>query len=258
MRMLFLGDIFGRPGRAVVAQRLAGLRRDLGLTRILANAENASGGIGLTAKSARQLLETGLDVLTGGNHTFRHPDLSPLLETSDRLLRPANYPAGAPGRGWQVFRPRDAAPYAVINLLGRTFMAAVDCPFAAAEGILGQLPADVPLRLIDFHAEATSEKLALGWHLDGRVAAVLGTHTHVATLDARVLPGGTAYVTDLGMTGPHDGVIGMTKASSLSRFLKAKGDRWEVASGDLQLHAMLVVTEGRRAVSITRIQRGLP
>ena len=131
-----------------------------------------------------------------------------------------------------------------------------DCPFRAVDAILARERAD--LVLVDFHAEATSEKLALGWHLDGRVAAVLGTHTHVATLDARVLPRGTAYVTDLGMTGPHDGVIGMTKASSLSRFLKAKGDRWEVASGDLQLHAVLVVTEGRRAVSITRIQRGLP
>ncbi len=240
MRMLFLGDIFGRPGRAVVTQRLAGLRRDLGLERILANAENASGGIGLTAKSARQLLETGLDVLTGGNHTFRHPDLSPLLDANDRLLRPANYPAGAPGRGWQVFRPRDAAPYAVINLLGRTFMTAVDCPFAAAEGILGQLPADVPLRLVDFHAEATSEKKALAYFLDGRVSAVLGTHTHVQTADAQLLPQGTAYMTDLGMTGPAGSALGMDPEEVIARFRTGLPRRFVVSKAAPEMQGALM------------------
>ena len=240
MRLLFLGDVFGRPGRTVLTQRMPGLRRDLGLDRVVANAENASGGLGLTAKAARQLLESGLDVLTGGNHTFRCADLGPMLDSSERLLRPANYPAGAPGRGWRVFRPRDAAPYAVINLLGRTFMAAVDCPFAAAEGILGQLPADVPVRLVDFHAEATSEKKAMGYFLDGRVSAVLGTHTHVQTADAQLLPQGTAYMTDLGMTGPAASALGMDPEEVVARFRTGLPRRFMVSKAAPEMQGALI------------------
>jgi metallophosphoesterase (TIGR00282 family) len=240
MRILFLGDIFGRPGRTLLAQRLPGLRRDLHLTRVLANAENASGGLGLTAKSARQLLETGLDAMTGGNHTFRHGEIGPVLDSCERLLRPANYPAGAPGRGWQVFRPKDAAPYAVVNLLGRTFMPAVDCPFAAAEAILAGLPTDVPVRLVDFHAEATSEKKAMGYFLDGKVSAVLGTHTHVQTADAQLLPKGTAYMTDLGMSGPAASALGMDPEEVIARFRTGLPRRFVVSKATPELQGALL------------------
>lgn len=257
MRILVVGDVVGEPGRRLLEAHLPVLRRELNVDFVVVNGENAAHGHGITERIARQWLdELGVDVITTGNHAFDVKEASSLFAREPRLLRPANWPPDTPGAGWVKLHTPSAEEVLVVNLLGRVELPPCDCPFRAVDAILARERAD--LVLVDFHAEATSEKLALGWHLDGRVAAVLGTHTHVATLDARVLPRGTAYVTDLGMTGPHDGVIGMTKASSLSRFLKAKGDRWEVASGDLQLHAVLVVTEGRRAVSITRIQRGLP
>ncbi len=240
MRILFLGDIFGRPGRSIVHERLRQIRRDLGLDRVVANGENASGGIGIMAKAARQLLESGIDVLTGGNHTFRHKDLLPFFETTDRLLRPANYPPGAPGRGWQIYRPADAPPYAVINLLGRTFMAAVDCPFQAVDAILGQIPSDVAVRLVDFHAEATSEKAAMAHFLDGRVSAVLGTHTHVQTADARLLSKGTAAMTDCGMTGPVDSAIGMAPEEVVSRFVTGLPARFMVARTRAEMQGALL------------------
>jgi len=258
MRMLFLGDIFGRPGRSIIFERLRQIRRDHAIDRVVANGENASGGIGITAKAARQLLEAGIDVLTGGNHSFRHKDIQPFLCTTDRLLRPANYPAGAPGRGWQVYRPADAPPYAVVNLLGRTFMAPVDCPFQAADAILGQIPSDVPVRLVDFHAEATSEKKAMAYYLDGRVSAVLGTHTHIQTADAQLLPKGTATLTDCGMTGPVASALGMDPQEVVSRFVTGLPARFCVARTPPEMQgAMLDIDAATgKVVTITGWRHG--
>lgn len=240
MRILMLGDIMGRPGRQAVTGRLPQLRRDLGIDLVVANGENASGGIGLAAREAKQLLAAGIDVLTGGNHSFRHPDIGPYIAAADRLLRPANLPPGAPGAGWRVFRPTDRPPFAVINLLGRMFMDAVDCPFRAAEDILAQVPDDVPLRLVDFHAEATSEKKALAFFLDGRVTALCGTHTHVQTNDAQILPRGTAMLTDCGLTGPVASAIGMEPENVIARFRTGLPHRFSVAHTPAELQGALL------------------
>ncbi|MGE4552931.1 MAG: TIGR00282 family metallophosphoesterase [Desulfovibrionaceae bacterium] len=258
MRILFLGDIVGRPGRAAVKKRLARLRESLAADLVLANGENASGGIGLSAKNARELLNLGIDALTGGNHTFRNADLHPLLDAEPRLLRPANLPPGVPGAGLRVLRRPGLAPLAVLNLQGRTFMPEADCPFRAADAILAALAErdpDVRCIVVDLHAEATSEKQALGWHLDGRVSAVLGTHTHVQTNDARLLPGGAAYVTDLGMCGPRDGCLGMKRAGVLRRFLTGLPERFEPASGPCVLQgACFELDESTgRAVSVALV-----
>jgi len=251
MRVLFLGDIVGRPGRSIVFERLRQVRRDVAIDLVVANGENASGGIGIAAKVAGQLLDSGIDVLTGGNHVFRHKDILPFLETESRLLRPANYPAGAPGSGWRVFRPAGREPYAVINLLGRTFMEAVDCPFRAVDGILAELPADVPVRLVDFHAEATSEKKALAYYLDGRVSAVLGTHTHVQTNDAQLLPQGTAYLTDCGMTGPVASAIGMDPEEVIARYLTAMPTRFVVAKTPPEMQGALMDVDAATGKVVT-------
>jgi len=240
MRVLFLGDIFGRPGRGLVTGTLRQVRRDLELDRVVANGENASGGIGITAKSARQLLESGIDVLTGGNHSFRHKDIAAFFEVSDRLLRPANLPEGAPGAGWRIFRPTGGPPYAVVNLLGRVFMDPVDCPFQTAESILAGIPADVPVRLVDFHAEATSEKKAMAYFLDGRVSAVLGTHTHVQTNDAQILPKGTATLTDCGMTGPAASALGMDPEEVILRLRTALPQRFVVSRTPPEMQGALL------------------
>jgi len=231
MKILFLGDIVGRPGRKLVKERLCSLRERLELDLVLANGENASGGLGLSSKNARELLNAGIDVLTSGNHIWKFKDVGSLLRTEPRVLRPANYPPGAPGTGVGVYRVRDLPPVAVLNLQGRTFMPAIDCPFRAADQLLAGLPEDVLVRVVDLHAEATSEKISMGWHLDGRVSALAGTHTHVQTNDARVLPGGTAYITDLGMCGPRDGCLGMKPGPIVQKFLNGLPLRFEVAGG---------------------------
>ena len=251
MRILFLGDIVGRPGRALVFERLRQVRRDLCLDLVVANGENASGGVGLNAKAARQLLEAGIDVLTGGNHTFRHKDIGPFLAAEDRLLRPANYPPGAPGCGWRVYRPTGREPFAVVNLLGRVFMAAVDCPFRAADAILAEFPSDVRVRLVDFHAEATSEKKALAYYLDGRVSAVLGTHTHVQTNDAQILPRGTAMLTDCGMTGPTASALGMDPEEVIGRYLTALPVRFVVARTPPEMQGALLDVDAATGKVVT-------
>lgn len=258
MNILFLGDIVGRPGRKALADSLKSLRASLGLDLVLANAENASGGIGLNARAARELLSLPLDVLTSGNHIWKHKDIFGFFNESDRLLRPANYPAGAPGAGLAVFKAADGTPYAVLNLLGRTYMEAADCPFQTADSLLATLPGDLRVRLVDFHAEATSEKKAMGLFLDGRVSAVLGTHTHVQTNDPRVLPRGTAYLTDLGMCGPVDSIIGMEPQAIVSRFLSRLPVRFEVARGPVRLEGALCEIDAAtgRAVSIRPWQGG--
>ena len=256
MRILILGDVVGEPGRRLVETFLPELRRELNLDFVIVNGENSAHGHGITERIARQWLdECGVDVITTGNHAFDVKDITSFFPKEPRLLRPANYPPGTPGAGHVKLHTAAGLEVLVINLMGRVHMPPCDDPFRCADAILARERAD--LVLVDMHAEATSEALAMGYHLEGRVAAVVGTHTHVPTLDARVLPGGTAYVTDIGMVGPYDGVIGMKKEASLSRFLRAKADRFEVTEGDLQLHGLLIVTEGRKAVSVERVLRRL-
>lgn len=256
MRILVLGDVVGEPGRRLVETFLPELRRELRVDFVIVNGENAAHGHGITERIARQWLdELGVDVITTGNHAFDVKEIVAYFQKEPRLLRPANYPPGTPGSGYVKLHTPSGQEVLVINLMGRVHMPPCDDPFRCADAILAKERAD--LVLVDLHAEATSEGQAMGYYLEGRAAAVLGSHTHVPTLDTKVLPGGTAYVTDIGMVGPYDGVIGMKKEASLSRFLKAKGDRFEVSEGDLQLHGVLVVTEGRKAVSIERVLRKL-
>ena len=256
MRILVLGDVVGEPGRRLVETFLPELRRDLHVDFVIINGENAAHGHGITERIARQWLdELGVDVITTGNHAFDVKEIVPYFQKEPRLLRPANYPPGTPGSGSVKLHTPSGLEVLVINLMGRVHMPPCDDPFRCADAILAKERAD--LVLVDLHAEATSEAQAMGYYLEGRAAAVLGSHTHVPTLDAKLLSGGTAYVTDIGMVGPYDGVIGMKKEASLSRFLKAKGDRFEVSEGDLQLHGVLVVTEGKKAVSIERVLRKL-
>lgn len=256
MRILVLGDVVGEPGRRLVEAFLPELRRELRVDFVIINGENAAHGHGITERIARQWLEElGVDVITTGNHAFDVKEIVPYFQKEPRLLRPANYPPGTPGSGYVKLHTPSGLEVLVINLMGRVHMPPCDDPFRCADAILAKERAD--LVIVDLHAEATSEAQAMGYYLEGRTAAVLGSHTHVPTLDAKLLPGGTAYVTDIGMVGPYDGVIGMKKEASLSRFLKAKGDRFEVSEGDLQLHGVLVVTEGKKAVSIERVLRKL-
>ena len=252
MNILFLGDIVGRPGRKAVCESLYRLRQTLGLDLVMANAENASGGIGLTAKAAKELLAAKPDVLTSGNHIWKHKDIFAFFAETGRLLRPANYPAGAPGSGLGVYETMAGERYAVVNLMGRTYMEAADCPFATADALLAGLPEDVRVRIVDFHAEATSEKRAMGFHLDGRVTAVVGTHTHVQTNDAQLMPHGTAYITDLGMCGPACSILGMEPAGIVGRFVNRLPVRFEVAKGPARLEGALIAVDGDtgRAVSI--------
>lgn len=256
MKILCLGDVVGEPGRRLMEAHLPVLRRDLAVDFVLVNGENAAHGHGITESIARQWFgELGVDAITTGNHAFDVKGIESYFRQEPRLLRPANHPPATPGGGFVKLHTKEGAEVLVINLMGRVHMPPCDDPFRAVDAILQKERAD--LVLVDMHAEATSEAQAMGWHLDGRAAAVVGSHTHVPTLDAKVLPGGTAYVTDIGMTGPYDGVIGMKKEASLSRFLGPLRAKYEVASGDLQLHAVLISTEGKRAVSIERVLRTL-
>jgi len=245
MRILFIGDIFGRPGRTIVKERLRGMVRDHGIDLIIANGENAAAGFGITPPLAEELFELNIDVITTGNHVWDKReiiDYFKLVENNGhgparRVLRPANYPPGSPG--WGIYEGRKGdIPYAVINLQGRVFMASNDDPFRVADDLLKQINAKVIL--VDIHAEATSEKVSLGWYLDGRVTAVIGTHTHVPTADERVLPNGSAYVTDVGMTGPYDGVIGVKKELIIEKFLSNMPIRFEPATGDVRLCAVVI------------------
>jgi metallophosphoesterase (TIGR00282 family) len=241
VRILFLGDVFGAPGRRAVEERLPGLKDELGIDFCVVNGENAADGIGLTAKLAQKLLAAGADVVTTGNHVWRHRDLVPLLESSDRVLRPANLGgADAPGRGLTVVPAAGGTPVAVLNLEGRLFLDATTDPFRVADDLVAEARRSARVVVVDFHAEATSEKVALARLLDGRATAVLGTHTHVQTSDARVLPGGTAAVTDVGMTGPHDSVIGVATELALRRFRTGMPVRFHPAEGGVQIEGAVV------------------
>lgn len=256
MRILFVGDVVGMPGRRILKAALPRLRGKHEPDLVVANGENAAGGNGLTPLTAEELFRAGCDVITSGNHIWDRKEIFPYLDAHEKLLRPANYPDPAPGGGVCLVQARDGSTAAVVNLMGRVFMSLVDDPFRAADEILHEIGARAKVIVVDFHAEATSEKIAFGWHLDGRVSAVVGTHTHVATADERVLPGGTAYISDVGMTGPYDSVIGMDKSRVMERFLSQRPVRFTPASGDVRLAAVLVETSpgSGRAESIQRIE----
>jgi metallophosphoesterase (TIGR00282 family) len=240
MRILFIGDIVGSPGRKIVHDRLADILAQQEIDLAIANCENSASGFGVTPRLVEELLETGIEVLSGGNHIWDRKEILDYFPHQPRLLRPANFPNGSPGSGLFVGEARNGVRYAVLNLQGRTFMAPLDCPFRTAERELARVPGDVKVIIVDIHAEATSEKQAMGWFLDGKVSAVIGTHTHVPTADARVLPKGTAYITDVGMTGPHDSIIGMGKESIIKRFLDGLPARFEVANDDIQMNSVLL------------------
>ncbi len=258
-RILFIGDIFGQPGRRIVKEVLPGLVEEYSPDLILGNGENAAAGFGITPPLVEELLALGIAVLTSGNHIWDKKEIIPYLgqHADGRLLRPANYPGRSPGHGLYLGKTRAGLSYAVLNLQGRVFMPSIDCPFRTADTLLAQIPAEVKIRIVDMHAEATSEKVAMGWYLDGRTTAVVGTHTHIPTADETVLPQGTAYITDLGMTGPYDSVIGIEKHSVIEKFLNQIPARFEVAKGDARLSAVLIESdsENGRAVSIQRIMR---
>ncbi len=256
-----MGDIFGRPGRTIVREHLGALVKEHGVDLCIANGENAAGGFGLTPQIAEEFFDLGVDVLTTGNHVWDKRELVDYFNAAAnepysparRVLRPANYPAGTPGVGVYEGTTRGGVEYAVINLQGRVFMANIDDPFRVADRLLAQIKAKVIF--VDFHAEATSEKVALGWYLDGRVTALIGTHTHIPTADTRLLPGGTAYQTDVGMTGPYDSVIGVQKDQIVQRFLTSLPARFEAAVNDVRFCAVLVECDAStgRATGIQRI-----
>jgi metallophosphoesterase (TIGR00282 family) len=239
VRILFIGDIFGSPGRRIVADHVEDIVKTNQIDLAIANAENAAGGFGITPAIAEDLFALGLDVLTSGNHVWDKRELYDYLNRQPRLLRPANYPEG-PGHGLVTVKARNGVECAVLNLQGRTYMPSTDCPFRKADFLLNQIDPAVTVRFVDFHAEVTSEKMALGWYLDGRVSAVVGTHTHVPTADTRILPGGTAYQTDCGMTGPYRSVIGVDTETILQRFLSGLPVRMEAAKHGVELHSVIV------------------
>jgi len=240
LRILFIGDIVGSPGRKIVHDRLADILTQRQIDLCIANGENSASGFGITPRLAEEIFSAGVEVITGGNHIWDRREILEFFPHEPRLIRPANFPPGLPGKGTFVGKTRAGVGFAVLDLQGRTFMAAIDDPFRAAIAELAAIPAEVKVIVVDMHAETTSEKQAMGWYLDGKVSAVLGTHTHVATADEHVLPAGTAYITDVGMTGPHDSVIGMEKQGVVQRFLDSMPMRFVVAEGDVQMNTVLI------------------
>src|SRR5262245_6376854 len=256
LNILFIADVIGPPGRDVVRAPPPELRRRHARARVACNGAMAAGGFGLTRDSASSLYATSIDVLTGGNHLWDRKEALGYLAEEPRLVRPANLPPGTPGRGWAVFPAADGTPIGIVNLLGRVFMKEADCPFRTADRAIEALRSSCRVILVDFHAETTAEKIAMGWYLDGRASLVVGTHTHVQTADERVLPKGTAFVCDAGMTGGFDSVIGMDKTVAVKRFLTQLPERLTPASGDLRMNAVLLRVDpaSGRAASIQRLQ----
>ena len=258
MKILFAGDVVGRAGRQILEQGLAKLREDHALDFVVANVENAAAGFGVTPQIARSFLDGGVDVMTSGNHIWDRKEIIEYIVKENLLLRPANYPVGTPGVGSVVVK---AGPHkvAVLNLMGRVFLPTIDCPFRKADEEVARLREETAIIVVDMHGEATSEKQAMGWYLDGRASAVLGTHSHVQTADERILPGGTAYITDLGMTGPVDSVIGVARELAIQRFLSQMPNRFEPAKGPTALHGALVRIdpESGKALEIRRIRAPL-
>lgn len=259
MKILFIGDIVGSPGREAIKKLVPQLRQELQIDFVIANAENASGGSGITAKVADELLGSGVDVLTSGDHIWKKPEIFELINREKRILRPLNFPSGAPGSGAMVFIAKNGLKVGVINVNGRVFMEALECPFKNSLKAAEELAKETKIIIVDIHAEATSEKVALGWYLDGKVSAILGTHTHIQTADEKILPKGTAYLTDAGMTGPYDSVIGRRVEDVLTRFLSSIPVKFQVAEENIQLHGVLVEIDEKtgKAISILRIQKKL-
>ena len=254
MKVLFVGDVVGKPGRVFLCRQLPKLQDEHGIGFTIANAENLAGGVGATPETCEELFRAGVDCLTSGNHIWDKKEIFPYLEREPRLLRPANYPDSNPGGGVHIGRSREGVRVAVVNLIGRVFLANVDCPFHAADDILAEIRGQADCVVIDMHAEATSEKMALAWHVAGRAAAVIGTHTHVPTADETIFPGGTAYLTDVGMTGPFRSVIGVEKEQVLERFLTGRPVRMQTAEGDVRLHAAVIDVDPSTGRA-TRIER---
>jgi len=257
LKILYIGDTVANAGRTIVRTHLKELQEQHSIDLTILNCENAAPGNGVTPQMADDFLDWGIDVLTSGNHIWNKKEILPYLNKQSRLLRPANYPPENPGRGVVVVKTRAGEPVAVINLQGRVYMLPIDDPFRCADAQLAALPKNVKAIFVDMHAEATSEKVAMGWYLDGRVSAVIGSHTHIPTADERILPGGTAYQTDAGMTGPFDSVIGVMKEAAIKRFLTQMPERFEPASQDARLNAVVIDVDGEtgKARSILRVQR---
>lgn len=257
MNILFIGDIVGSPGREAVEKLLPGLKKEFNLDFVIANAENAAGGSGITPGVAKELFNLGIDVLTSGDHIWKKREIFQIINEDERILRPLNFPSGVPGRGWQVFKTKEGFSVGVINVQGRVFMEPLECPFTTTRKVQEELSIQTKVIIVDMHAEATSEKIALGWYLDGKVSAILGTHTHIQTADERILPGGSAYITDVGMTGPLDSVIGRRIEDVLERFLSGVPTRFEVAKENIQLQGVVLDIDNQtgKAKSILRIQR---
>jgi len=255
MKLLFIGDIIGRPGRELLRKGLKRLVEHHGVDFVIANAENSAAGFGITKDIGDTLLEYGVDVMTSGNHIWDKKEALEYIAKERRLLRPANYPSGSPGRGSAVIESGDGRSVGVVNVQGRVFMVAIDDPFAVVLKEIESLRGRTKIIVVDFHAEATSEKVAMGWHLDGKATLVVGTHTHVQTADERILPNGTAYLTDAGMTGPHDSIIGMEREPALSRFLTALPAKFEPATGNPRLNGVIVDADDAtgKALAVTRI-----
>jgi metallophosphoesterase (TIGR00282 family) len=247
--ILLIGDVVGRPGRELVRKGLRALVEVHGVDFVIANAENAAAGFGVTKDIGDALLESGVDVMTSGNHIWDKKEVIDYIKVEPRLLRPANYPTGVPGRGSSVANARDGRAVGVINVMGRVFMLPIDDPFAVVLREIDAIRHRTRVIIVDFHADATSEKIAMGWHLDGRVTAIIGTHTHVQTADERILPKGTAYLTDVGMTGPHDSIIGMEVGPSLARFLNGMPSKFEPATGNARLNGVVIEADDRTGLA---------
>ena len=255
VRILFIGDIVGSPGRTAISRELHRLVDRHAVDLVIANGENAAGGFGITPDTAAELYRHGIHLLTSGNHIWDKKDNSGFLDREDRIIRPLNYPPGTPGRGSTIVETPAGIKVGVLNLEGRVYMKNLDCPFRCADAELEQLRKKASIILLDFHAETTSEKSSLGWYLDGRVSALVGTHTHVQTADERILPNGTAYITDVGMTGSFDSVIGVDKGQAIQRFLTQQSVKFDIPKKDLRINAVVIGIETKtgKAVSIERI-----
>ena len=256
MRILFIGDIVGQPGRDIIREKLRSFRGDEGIDVVIANGENAASGSGLTPKIVGELIKNGVDIFTSGDHIWKKKEIYEYLETTDRVVRPLNYPKGVPGKGATVVDLEGVGKVGVINLVGRVFMDAVDCPFDRVRDEIDRLRKETPVIIVDMHAEATSEKVAMGWFLDGAASAVIGTHTHIQTADEKILPAGTAYITDCGMTGPYDSVIGRKKEIILTRFITQLPARFDMADGGVEMHGVIIDIDAEtgKASSIRRVQ----
>lgn len=255
MRLLFIGDIVSKPGRHIIKKNLPLLKEKYKLDFVIANAENAAGGNGLTAQIANELFDYGINFITMGNHTWDKKELIHYIENEEKIIRPLNYPSGTPGRGFKTL-VKNNINITIVNIQGRIYMQPIDCPFRAMDIVLDKVSLDSSIIIVDFHAEATSEKVAMGYYLDGKVSAVLGTHTHIQTADDKILPNGTAYITDVGMTGPYESVLGIKKENIISRFINQMPNRFEIATGASQLNGIFLEINDvtGKALKIERIQ----